>query len=294
MIRIQGVTKKFNDFIALENIDLNINDNSVFAVIGLNGVGKSTLLRLISGIYKIDSGKIEIDGEDIAYSTKKKEEIVFIPDDPYYDYNATPKSMGSIYSCFYPQFDKSKYTSYLHKFNCEENKKLSVYSKGMRRKLFIALALACNVKYMIIDEVFDGLDSVAKNEFKEIIASIVEDNSVTVILSSQSLKELEDIVDSFALINDKKVVGSGRLDQALEMFTAYQLVYDRVVKEDLFNKLSPTSLKINGKFVDIILEQNEKVDYVEELKKTNPLYIENKAISLEDYFESMIIKGDMK
>ena len=134
MIKISNLSKSFNDKKVLNNLNLEIKDGEVFGLVGINGAGKSTLLRLISGIYKADCGSIIIDGEEVYENEKVKNEIFFLPDEPYYAANTTPLSLISLYETFY-EFDKEVYLNYLNGFALPLKKSMHNFSKGMKRHL---------------------------------------------------------------------------------------------------------------------------------------------------------------
>ena len=165
MIEIKHLSKSFGDKKVLEDLDLVIENGKVFGLVGINGAGKSTLLRLLSGIYKADSGNIYIDGEDVYENEKVKKNIFFLPDEPYYAANTTPLSLISLYETFY-ELDKEVYLNYLNGFALPLKKSMHNFSKGMKRQVFIALALAIKPKYLLLDEAFDGLDPLARLTFK--------------------------------------------------------------------------------------------------------------------------------
>lgn len=191
MIEIKNLTKSFDGKKVLEEINLTIPKGSIFGLIGINGAGKSTLMRIMTTVYKPDSGEILFEGISLFESKEIKKKVFFLPDEPYYSLNASVKSLLKLYQSFYKDFDKDKFYYYMEKFDLDPNKKIINYSKGMKRRFFICIALACKVEYIILDEAFDGLDPLARIEFKNMITDIYEEyEDMTIILSSHSLKDL--------------------------------------------------------------------------------------------------------
>ena len=143
MIEIKNLYKNFKDKEVLKDVSLTIEDGKVFGLVGINGAGKSTLLRTICGVYQADSGDILIDGENVYENEKVKKNIFFLPDDPYYNNNTTPNSLKDIYKVFY-NLDEEKYYQYINLFKIPLNKSMNKFSKGMKRQVFISLALSIN------------------------------------------------------------------------------------------------------------------------------------------------------
>ncbi len=189
MIQVNNLCKSFGDKKVLDNVNLKIEDGKVFGLVGINGAGKSTLLRLLSGIYEADSGSIIIEGENVFENEKVKSKIFFLPDEPFYDHNTSPLTLIDLYKTYY-NFDQDKYIEYLNGFKLPLKKSMHNFSKGMKRQVFISLALAIKPKYLFLDEAFDGLDPLARLSVKRAIVNLVSEYNTTIIISSHSLREL--------------------------------------------------------------------------------------------------------
>ena len=185
MISINGVYKSFKEKDVLKDINLHIEDGKILGLCGINGAGKSTLLRIVSGVYQADSGNVLIDNENIYDNEKVKKELFFLPDEPYYDFNSTPKSIINIFEAMY-KLDKEVYYQNIEHFKIPLNKKIIKFSKGMKRQVFISIAFAIKPKYLILDEAFDGLDPFARFYFKRQIVDMVSENNTTVIIAAHS------------------------------------------------------------------------------------------------------------
>ena len=180
MIEIKNLSKSYGDKLVLKNLSIKIEDGKIFGLVGINGAGKSTLLRLISGIFEANTGSILVDGEEIYDNENKKKDIFFLPDEPYYGINTTPLNLIDLYQEFY-DFNKQEYLNYLEIFKLPLNKKMHTFSKGMKRQVFVSLALAIKPKYLLLDEAFDGLDPLARLTFKRAIIDLVEEKQTTII-----------------------------------------------------------------------------------------------------------------
>ena len=281
MIEVKGLCKSFSDKEVLKNVSITIEDGKIFGLVGINGAGKSTFLRLLSGIYKADSGSILFDNEEIYENPKKKNEMFFLPDEPYYDINTTAESLAELYKALY-DFDSKVYYEFLEKFKLPIKKKINNFSKGMKRQIFIALAFAIKPKYLLLDEAFDGLDPLARLEFKRWIIDLVEDSKTTIIISSHSLRELEDICDSYGLLDKMEIASSGDIQSAIERIHKYQLAFDKVMNKEDFD-LDFISYVQDGRVIKVVCNYPYN-EFVEKIKKYNPLLIDEIKIDFEELF----------
>lgn len=253
MISISGLSHSFGTNKVLENVDLVVKDSTVLGLVGINGAGKSTLLRLISGVYRPQSGRIEYDGKDPIKGVTRQD-IFLLPDDPYYSGQTSCKSLFKMYKVFYPNIDENVYKEIIKDFNLNEKKPLRTFSKGMRRQAFVALAFAVAPKYLLLDEAFDGLDPLARKKFKERLSKMVKEKGTTVIISSHSLKELEDFCDEFAMIDEHTIISSGKvLENAMDL-VKYQLAFKEVPEESMFAGLKVKLIKIVGHVATVVFE----------------------------------------
>lgn len=195
MITLKNVSKSFEDVLAVNNVSLSMQEGSVFGLVGTNGAGKTTMLRMIAGIMVPDSGEILIDEKKVFDNEEAIRDFYFIPDEPYFFRNATPMDMQKYMVTVYKDFDSKGYFDYLERFSLPKDKKISTFSKGMQKQLAIICGLCSNAKYLICDETFDGLDPVMRQGIKSIMASLMEERGLTPIISSHNLRELEDICD---------------------------------------------------------------------------------------------------
>ena len=152
MIEIKGLGKSYGPKKVLEKVNLTMPDASVFGLVGINGAGKTTLLRMMADVLRPDEGTVEYDGENIAGNAKKRKELFFLPDDPYYAAGTTVEKLVELYKSFY-SFDDELFSRYEKLFSLERRTPVRNFSKGMKRQAFAALALACRPKYLLLDEI---------------------------------------------------------------------------------------------------------------------------------------------
>ena len=280
MIEIKNLCKNFGSKAVFSNADIHVESGSICGLVGINGAGKSTLLRLISGVLKPDCGSVLIDGESVYDNEKVKKRIFFLPDDPYYDSNVTGAKLKELYQTFYP-FDNEIFSSFIKTFSLDINKPIRNFSKGMKRQIFIAAALACKPDYVLFDEAFDGLDPLARLEFKRGLINLQEGGS-TVIIASHSLRELEDICDSFVLIDNTTVKVSGNIENALENIFKLQLAFNgQITREDL--PFDIVHFEISGRVITVVI-RGDKQEVMQKISGMNPIIMEEIPMDFEDMF----------
>ena len=282
MIEIKNLTHSLGGRTILEDINLTVAEGSIMGLVGINGAGKTTLLRLISGVYTADKGEIFCDGLPIGDERSRKE-LFFLPDDPYYTIYTTGKSLYELYEVFYPDIDKALFQEQLAAFGLDEKKPIRNFSKGMRRQLYIALALAIKPKYLLLDEAFDGLDPLARLSFKKAINKASEEYGTTVIISSHSLRELEDFCDSYALIDKMTIASSGDIAERVNRYCKFQLAFFEDFSDKIFLGLPVVSLEKTGRFVRVVLEGRAE-DMKAALEKLSPAIVEEMPMDFEEMF----------
>mgnify|MGYP003290720591 CR=1 FL=1 len=291
MIKIKGMSHSLGNKPVLRNIDLEIPDNTVLGIVGINGAGKSTLLRLLCGVYLPDEGEIPYDGKKPADEETRKD-IFFLPDDPYYTSSMTPRSLFEFYKVFHPNMDSATYDRLLGAYKIEKGGRMRNFSKGMRRQVFIALALAVKPKYLLLDEAFDGLDPLSRKIFKDAIIELVEEGRTTVLIASHSLRELEDFCDRFILIDSNVIKDQGDICEHVGSLCKFELAFSDTVDEAMFASLPILSITIKNRFVQIVL-RGESEEMREELMALSPAVIDEMPLDFEETFIHDVRKEDM-
>ena len=292
MIEISSATKLFDGFVAVSGISVTIPDKCIFGMVGSNGAGKSTLMRMITGVYRPDAGDIKIDGESVFENPNVKQRMVFVADDLYYMGNASMDRMSLVYKAVYPKFDVKYYEDLKKMFGLDGKKSMTTFSKGMKRQAITILALSCRTDYIFFDETFDGLDPVIRGVVKSLLCKDIIDRGATAIITSHSLRELEDTCDQLALLHKGGLVlqsDIGSLKTNLfKIQVAYRTEYDKTDIERLFANLSDGEARIlhfvrHGRVINIIMRgDNDKV--MQALGADEPLLIESLPLTLEEVF----------
>ena len=291
-LELKNVKKSFDEKIVLENINLEINEGAIFGLVGINGAGKSTLLRCIGGVYAVDEGEILLNDEKIFENSKIKQNIFFLPDEPYSSMNVTATSIFNFYKSYYPNINRILFYDLLKKFEINPKSKILKFSKGMKRRLYIALAFAIKPKILLLDEAFDGLDPLARLELKNGLIELVEQNNMIIIISSHSLRELEDICDSFAILDNKQIKTTGSFEDEIDSYYKVQLAFDQKITKEDFANFNVISITITSKFATLVCKGNYEED-LEKFKKLNPKVIDRIELNFEDFFISLVNKENI-
>ncbi len=212
MIETRELTKRFGDIVAVNSISASIRDGSVFGLIGTNGAGKSTFLRMLCGILKPDEGTVTIDGKSVYENLEVKSRFFYISDDQYFFNNATPEEMMGFYQKLYPKFDKRRFIHLMESFELDRRRKINTFSKGMRKQVSVICGICAGTDYLFCDETFDGLDPVMRQAVKSIFAGDMQERNLTPIIASHNLRELEDICDHVGLLHKGGILLSKELD----------------------------------------------------------------------------------
>ncbi len=289
MIEIKNMSHSLGKKTVLRDISLKITDNTILGIVGINGAGKSTLLRLLAGVYLPDEGSIQYDGKNPADAETRKD-IFFLPDDPYYTAFMTPNTLFQFYEAFHPAIDPEIYNQLLAQYKIDKDGKVRNFSKGMRRQVFIALALAVKPKYLLLDEAFDGLDPLSRKIFKDAIISLVEEGRTTVLIASHSLRELEDFCDQFILIDSNIIKNQGDIAEHVGSLCKFELAFTQAVSEEAFSHLPVAALVIKNRFVQIVLEGNSQ-EMREKLEALSPAVMDEMPLDFEETFICDVRKG---
>lgn len=296
MIEAKGISKSFDDILAVDRLDVDIKAREVFGLIGTNGAGKSTFLRMVAGIMKPDEGEILVDGEPVYENTKKKQDIFYISDDQFFYSTGTPKDMMKYYRIYYPAFDEVRFFDMLNRFGLSKKRKIRTLSKGMKKQLSVILGLCAGTKYLLCDETFDGLDPVMRQAVKSMLAGEIMEREFTPIIASHNLRELEDICDHVGLLHKGGVLLSRDLEDMKLSVHKIQCVFPDESSKDLAKEsLEIVKYEERGS-LSIMVVRGAREDVVATVKSQNPLFLDVLPLSLEEIFisETEVVGYDME
>lgn len=285
MIEIKNVTKTFGSKTALNDISFKINDGSVFGLVGSNGAGKSTLLRILSGVFSPEGGEVLMDGQKPFENPYIKSRTAFVSDFPYFYAGATLNSTAKYYKSIYESWDSERYKKLTSIFPVSPTQRIATMSKGMQRQSAIILGLSYNPKYILFDEIFDGLDPVIRELVKKILIEYIDETKSTIVIASHNLRELEGFCDHIGLLHQGGILLEKDIDgDSIGLFR-----FHFVMAENDFNEIKPmlNIIKENhqGKITEITVKgQQEQISSI--IGSKSPVFCEGLPLTLEELFIS--------
>lgn len=216
VVELKDVTKDYGDF-KLDQVSFTVPEGSVCGFIGQNGAGKTTTIKLMLDVIKADKGEIRLFGENIEKdSARLREDIGVVFDEMGFHEFMTGRDINIMMKNIYKKWDEEMFFDYLKRFSLPSRKKCGDFSRGMRMKLQIAVALSHHAKLLIMDEPTSGLDPIVRNEMIQIFREFVIEEDHTILLSSHITGDLEKLADEVVFINAGKIVLAGNKDDILE------------------------------------------------------------------------------
>lgn len=283
MIKAENLTKSFGDFVALSGITCSIPQGCIYGMVGSNGAGKSTFLRLVTGVYKADAGTVCIDGAPVFDNPAVKNQMAYVPDELYFLSGSSMDRMAGLYAAIYPRFDRERYRSLTAAFRLDPRKSLNTFSKGMRRQAATILAVSTRPQYIFFDETFDGLDPVMRNLVKNLITQDVLEHQATAIITSHSLRELEDTCDQLALLHKGGIVFESDVQNLKTTLFKVQIAFDHDYDHTLFSGFDVLNFTKHGSVSNLIV-RGDRDKVVHDLRTKSPILMEMLPLSLEEVF----------
>lgn len=286
MIQIEHLEKTFDGYKAVDDVSLEIHGGQVFGLVGTNGAGKSTMMRLVSGILRPDKGSILVDGAGVYDRPETKKNIFFIADDPYFFPNGTATDMKEYYRSVYKGFDVGRFDKLLHDFGLDPKRRVANYSRGMKKQLAVICGISSGVKYLLCDETFDGLDPVMRQAVKSIFAGDMDERGLTPVIASHNLRELEDICDHVGLVHKGGLLLSEDLDSMKLGIQKLQCVFEEGVDSAKgLSGLNILSEEHRGRLCTYVV-RSDRETVMKAFADINTVYFEILPLTLEEIFIS--------
>ena len=285
MIEIRNCSKAFGEIHAIDHVLMEIGERQIFGLVGTNGAGKSTLLRMAAGVIKPDEGEILVDQEPVYENEKIKQQIFYISDGGYFPQGYTAADLKDFYREYYPDFMTDRYSELMDQFHLDEKRRISSYSKGMKKQLLVIMGISAGTKYLLCDETFDGLDPVMRQAVKSLFAAEIMNREFTPVIASHNLRELEDICDHVGLLHKGGMLLSKDLDDMKLNIHKIQCVLKPGIKVEDLTELDILKTEYRGSLATITV-RGARENVERQMAACEPLFFELIPLSLEEIFIS--------
>lgn len=280
-IEVRNLTKEYENF-KLENVSFNVGKGTIMGFIGENGAGKSTTIKAILNLIKKDNGLITVLGKEINRNEKGiKNELGIVLNDGNFNEKLNVKAINKIMKNIYKRWDDDVFYKYIEKFNIDTSKKIEEFSKGMKMKLSIAIALSHKAKILILDEATSGLDPVARDEVLDILMEFIQNEENSILMSSHITSDLEKIADYITFIHNGKIIFSENKDK---------LIYDMGIVKCTEKQFKTIEVQDRMFYKKGIFNYEVLIDNRDEFSKKYPSLVINNS-NLEEIM-LFYIKGD--
>lgn len=267
MLEVSSINKTYNSF-KLKDISFSVPSGSIMGLIGQNGAGKSTIIKSILNLINLDRGQVKVFNEVLGENNKHlNNDIGVVFDDIHFYDGLNVKEIEKIVKNIYSNWDRDTFFNYTNKFKLPTDKKIKNFSKGMKMKLSISIALSHRPKLLILDEATSGLDPITRDEMLDIFLDFIQDENHSILISSHITSDLEKIADYITFIHDGEILFSKNKDE---------LIYDYgVIKcsKDKFNDIDKediVSYRENDYNYEVLINNKENL-----ARKYNKFVIDN-------------------
>ncbi|EHP2906513.1 TPA: ATP-binding cassette domain-containing protein [Listeria monocytogenes] len=281
-MKIRNLTKKMDDNLVLKDVSFDLKAGEITALIGRNGVGKTTLFSTMTGIYLPDEGDVFLDEESIFKHPEVKQQLFFLEDNMNHFNTYSVQTVVKIYRQIYPTFDEAFFSELMQRFELPMKAKLMSFSKGRKALFFIILAFSINVRFLLLDEPMDGLDIIIKKQILAIIKDTVKKRGTSVVIASHRLDELEAIADRVIVLKGASVEFDYYLEDMRTDAVKIQVAF-KTKKIPDFVKNNARLLYRNGRIYTLLVTENAS-SFLAELRLEEPVLLEEMSISIEDIF----------
>ena len=235
ILEVRNLTKQYADF-TLDHVSFSIPKGTIMGLIGENGAGKSTTINAILDLIHKDDGTVTFWGQELSSAKQLKEDIGVVFDGINFYETLTAAKVGKISQTAYKQWDDRLYREYLNRFQLPTDKEIKTFSKGMKMKLCIAVALSHRPKLLILDEATSGLDPVMRDDILDVFLEFVQDEEHSIMISSHITTDLEKVADTITFIHQGKVLFCKAKDELLYHYGIIRCgaaIFDEIDKSEI-------------------------------------------------------------
>lgn len=281
-LKVENLSKKYDDFL-LDKVSFYVPKGNIVGFIGENGAGKSTTINTMLDIIERDSGDVYIlDSEKNKIINSIRERIGVVFDGNNFPEDLTPQKLNNVLKAIYTNWEEKKFYEFIEKFNLPKNKKIKNFSRGMKMKLSISVALSHKAELLILDEATSGLDPIVRDDILDILLDFVQDEKNSILISSHITSDLEKVADYIVFIHKGKVIFEETKDNLIYnygMMKCKTKEFDSIDKKDIIR-----FRKMDYGYEILVKNKNE-------MERKYPNFVMDN-IKIEDIM-LMYVKGEM-
>ncbi len=283
ILKVENLNKSFGRKQVLKDFNMTLEEGKVYGLLGKNGEGKTTLIRMIMGVIPGDKGKIYYKGNPIAFNSQHhKKEVGYIPEESIFFGWMRINQLMAFNSSFYPKWNANKAGEFLEKFDLDGNLKIKNLSRGMKLKLGLITALASEPEFLILDDPTSGMDVPTRHDFLKGIIQEILDEGTTILFSSHLVHELEGIIDHLGILHEGRLILDGDFEHIKNNAKKVYLSFDKSVPDPIEMKGILTKYTDGNKCDLGVYPWSEEVR--KELKAFNPARMDIESMTLEEIF----------
>ncbi|WP_227937081.1 ABC transporter ATP-binding protein [Alkalihalobacillus deserti] len=283
MINVINLQKGFEGIEAVDGVSVHIRKGSIYGLLGSNGAGKTTFLKMLAGIYKPRSGEILINDESVFENVKIKQRMIFLADSLYFYPNTTIQQAAHFYQSVYPFWNETRFNKLQQVFKIDVTKKIHRLSKGMQRQVAFWLTLSTMPEILILDEPLDGLDAVMRQKIKNLLIQDVAEREMTILISSHNLREVEDLCDNVGIMHGGKIIIEKDLDDLKSDVHKIQVAFKQDIPADFLNDFSVLYKEERGSVLLYIVRGKES-KISTHVQARHPAVFDLLPLTLEEIF----------
>lgn len=291
VIGFESLTVRYGKKTVLENISLQVPTGSVYALLGRNGVGKSSAVRCLLGQQKPTAGRITLFGQDVwKHRARIMEKVGVIPEEPDAPADMNVKQIVHFCSSLYPSWDARSVNERLARFKVPMNVAFASLSKGQKGQVALSLALGSSPELLVLDDPTLGLDVVARKNFFEELVGELADRGMTVIITSHDLMGIERIADRIGIIKDNKLVVDEEIETLKSKFRRIRYPNKGIESTygDALDHLNTVQVKVSGWGVEAVVSNYDELSFNKFRNLGGIIDAEVSAMSLEDIFTAIV------
>jgi ABC-2 type transport system ATP-binding protein len=287
ILRAESLYKKFGRKQVLKDFSMTLGEGKVYGLLGKNGEGKTTLIRIIMGVIPGDEGEIFFEDKLIAFNSPNyKEKVGYIPEESIFFGWMKIKQLLAFNSSFYPKWNATKAQEFLKRFELDENLRIKNLSRGMKLKMGLIIALASEPSLLILDDPTSGMDVPTRHDFLRNIIREILDQGTTILFSTHLVHELEGIIDHLGILHEGHLILDDAFEEVKSSTRKVHLVFDGSVPDRIDVKGVLTQQSDGNKFDLGIYPWSEEAR--KDLEALNPSRMDVESMTLEEIFVQFV------